>query len=182
MPFSFEPASICGVIVIEPMVFTDTRGFFLETYKASDFAQNNIDGVFVQDNHSWSEKGVLRGLHFQQVPKGQAKLVRVVDGSIWDVFVDLRASSPTYKKWAGVELSSRNQKMVYIPPGFAHGFLTVSASAHVAYKCTAEYDPELDCGVRWNDPELNITWPADNPKISDKDLTLPVLKDCELKF
>ena len=175
MPFRFTGAPLSGLLIVEPRVFDDERGFFMETYKESEFAAAGIREHFVQDNHSRSKRGVLRGLHFQKAPHEQGKLVRVVAGRAWDVAVDLRPESKTYKKWFGVELSSDNKKMLYIPGGFAHGFVTLSDEAELVYKCTAEYDKASDGGVRWDDPELAIEWPIRDVIVSEKDAALPRL-------
>ena len=176
MPFRFTGAPLSGLLIVEPRVFDDERGFFMETYKESEFAAAGIREHFVQDNHSRSKRGVLRGLHFQRPPYAQARLVRVVAGRAWDVAVDLRLESKTYKKWFGVELSSDNKKMLYIPGGFAHGFVTLSDEAELVYKCTAEYDKASDGGVRWDDPELAIEWPMRDVIVSEKDAALPRLR------
>jgi len=176
MPFRFTGAPLSGLLIVEPRVFDDERGFFMETYKESEFAAAGIREHFVQDNHSRSKRGVLRGLHFQRPPYAQARLVRVVAGRAWDVAVDLRPESKTYKKWFGVELSSDNKKMLYIPGGFAHGFVTLSDEAELVYKCTAEYDKASDGGVRWDDPELAIEWPMRDVIVSEKDAALPRLR------
>jgi len=180
MPFVFNKCEIPGLVIIEPRAFSDDRGFFLESYKKSDFVKNGIDVEFLQDNHSLSSKGVLRGLHYQKPPYTQAKLVRVVKGRAWDVAVDIRKNSPTYKKWVGVELSEENRKMFYIPEGFAHGFLALTDEVHLLYKCSNEYSPSRDAGIIWDDPELAIEWPFNKPLLSDKDLVLPYLKDAEV--
>lgn len=177
MPFRFNDTTLPGVVVIEPARFSDPRGFFMETYKRSDFVQAGIDLGFVQDNHSFSRRGVLRGLHFQLPPRAQGKLVWVVRGAVWDVAADIRPESPTFRKWLGEELSAETGRMIYVPPGFAHGFLTLSEEAHVLYKCTAEYDPALDRGIRWDDPDLGIAWPAAEVTLSDKDARLPRLQE-----
>jgi dTDP-4-dehydrorhamnose 3,5-epimerase len=175
MPFSFTILEISGLVLVEPRLFPDDRGFFLESYKESEFAMAGIPYRFVQDNHSLSKKNVIRGLHFQRPPRAQGKLVRVIHGTVWDVMVDLRLNSPTYKRWLGIELSDQNNKMVFIPPGFAHGFAALSDETHLIYKCTEEYDPQLDAGIRWNDPDLQIQWPVPEPIISPKDASLPFL-------
>jgi dTDP-4-dehydrorhamnose 3,5-epimerase len=177
MPFTFINLEIEGLVLVEPRVFPDERGFFLESYKESEFVKAGLPHRFVQDNHSLSNKNVIRGLHFQYEPRAQGKLVRVVGGLVWDVAVDLRAGSPTYKKWLGIELSAANNKMLYIPPGFAHGFAAITDDVHLLYKCTEEYDPKLDAGIRWDDPEIGIEWPVRKPIVSDKDRVLPLLKD-----
>jgi len=180
MPFEFKETPLSGVKIVQPRLFGDSRGFFMETYKHSEFASSGINELFVQDNHSYSSKGVLRGIHFQSAPHGQGKLVRVIKGAVWDVAVDLIEGSPTYGQSFGMELNEENNTMLYIPPGFGHGFLTLVDNTHFLYKCTAEYAPESDGGIIWSDPDLNIPWPADGiekPLISDKDKILPLLKD-----
>ena len=177
MPFKFIQTDIPELIIIEPRVFDDERGFFLESYKFSEFKANGIDVNFLQDNHSRSTKGVLRGLHFQKSPKEQAKLVRCIHGRIFDVGVDIRCNSPTYKKWVGTELSGENRRMLYIPAGFAHGFVVLSDHCEVLYKATNEYSPEHDIGIRWDDPEIGVDWGIDNPIISEKDAKLPFLRE-----
>lgn len=177
MPCTFEKTFIDGLFIITPRVFPDERGFFLESYKAGEFAAAGIRDAFVQDNHSRSVRGVLRGLHFQRPPHAQAKLVRVTHGLVWDVAVDLRRGSPTFGRWLGIELGEENRKMLYIPRGFAHGFVTLSDGAELLYKCGAEYDKDSDGGVRWDDPDLAIDWPLPDVKLSDKDAALPRLKD-----
>jgi len=162
--------AIPGVLIIEPRVFGDARGFFMETWNAAGFATAGLDLSFVQDNHSRSQKGVLRGLHFQN-PGPQGKLVRVANGAVFDVAVDLRASSPTFGKWVGVELSAANKRMFWVPEGFAHGFLTLEDDTDFLYKCTAPYAPQSEFTLAWNDPAVGIEWPVDglDPLISDKD-------------
>ncbi len=177
MPAQFTPGPLEGLWMIEPQVFTDERGFFMETYRESEFLRAGIVERFVQDNHSYSRHGVMRGLHFQFGPKAQGKLVRVVRGRVWHVAVDLRTDSPSYRKWHALELSAENRRMLYLPPGFAHGLLTLSEEAEVVYKCTAEYDKSNDGGLRWDDPELAIDWPFRNVILSQKDATLPYLKE-----
>lgn len=177
MPFKFQRLEIPELILIKPVIFSDSRGFFMETYKFSDFAAFGIKERFVQDNHSRSLKGVLRGLHYQNPPKAQGKLVRVIHGEIFDVAVDIRKGSPTYGRWVGVVLSDENKLMLYIPPGFAHGFCVLSEEAEVIYKCTEEYDPLAEAGIIWNDPEIGIQWPIKNPVISDRDSRWPRLRD-----
>ncbi|WP_039069492.1 dTDP-4-dehydrorhamnose 3,5-epimerase, partial [Shigella boydii] len=159
-----------GVKIIEPVVYGDNRGFFLEVYQKQRY-QNllNIEFDFVQDNYSRSSKNVLRGLHFQKT-KPQGKLVRVVRGEVFDVAVDIRKESPNYGQWIGVLLSEMNKKQFWVPPGFAHGFVVLSEMADFEYKCTEYYDPEDECCLLWNDPELNIQWPLSNPILSDKDM------------
>ena len=182
MPFIFKELDIPDVILIEPKVFGDSRGFFMETYKYSEFKKNGIEYNFVQDNHSRSQKGVLRGLHYQLKPMEQGKLVRCVRGRIWDVAVDIRKGSPWYGKWVAVELSEENKLMLWIPPGFAHGFVALTDYTEVIYKVTKEYSPELERGIIWNDPELAIDWPIENPILSEKDRNLPRFKDAENNF
>ncbi len=174
-----------GLVVIEPQVFGDDRGYFMETYNKEVFNDHGLDMEFIQDNESKSKKGVLRGLHFQtEYPQG--KLVRVTEGAVWDVGVDLREGSPTYGQWYGVELSDDNKKMFYIPEGFAHGFLVLSDEAKFNYKCTNLYHPEFDGGVAFDDEEIGIEWPEVDAEIllSDKDRKQPKLKDLKgkLKF
>lgn len=182
MPFLFEKLHIEEVILIKPKVFEDERGFFLEAFKKSEFESFGIKYDFVQDNHSKSKKGVLRGLHYQLYPKAQGKLVRCLKGKIWDVAIDIRKNSPTYKKWVGVELSEENKFMLFIPPGFAHGFLALEDS-EVFYKATHEYDKDLDGGIIWNDKELNIAWPIDKePILSEKDKSLKPIKEAKNNF
>ncbi len=182
MPFQIRTTPIDGLLVIEPKVFADERGFFMESFKASDFAAFGITQNFVQDNHSKSRKGVIRGLHFQRAPYAQGKLVRVTRGRAWDVAVDLRKGSPTFGTWCAVELSADNHLLFWIPEGFAHGFLALEDDTELLYKCTAEYNPTSDGGVRWNDPDIGVAWPqiGVSPLLSTKDAVLPLLKDCAL--
>lgn len=182
VPFIFKNLEIPEVILIEPKVFPDERGFFLESYKSSDFFDAGITENFVQDNHSKSKYGVLRGLHFQKNPKAQGKLVRCITGEIFDVAVDLRKNSPNYGKWVGEILSEENKKMLYIPKGFAHGFCVLSSDAEIIYKCTEEYAPECDAGIKWNDNAIEIDWPVVDPIISEKDSLLPNLLDSDINF
>jgi len=169
--------------IIETKIFEDNRGWFTESYSAKKFKDNGLDIEFIQDNHSLSkEKGVLRGLHFQLSPKAQTKLVRCTRGSIYDVAVDLREDSPTYKKWFGVELNSENKKQFLIPKGFAHGFLTLSDNSEVQYKVDEYYAPEYDRSIRFDDPEINVDWGIENPILSEKDKKAPVLKNCDCNF
>jgi dTDP-4-dehydrorhamnose 3,5-epimerase len=164
-------------VIIEPKVFGDERGFFLETFQAERYADlAGISLSFVQDNHSRSSRGVLRGLHFQKT-KPQGKLVRVVRGEVYDVAVDVRQGSPTYGQWEAVILSEENKTQFWVPPGFAHGFLVLSETADFEYKCTDYYDPSDEGSLLWNDPDLNIPWPMDNPKLSEKDANAPLLAD-----
>jgi dTDP-4-dehydrorhamnose 3,5-epimerase len=169
-----------GALVLEPKVFADDRGFFLESYNEKAFREIGIPDKFVQDNHSFSKRGVLRGLHYQ-VGKPQGKLVRVVSGEVLDIFVDLRKSSPTFGRWHGVRLSGENRLLAWIPAGFAHGFHVLSESAHVLYKANEFYFPELERTVLWNDPDLNIAWEnTGEPLLSEKDKKGRGLKDAEL--
>jgi len=180
MPFDFERLEPEGLILVSPKVFKDGRGFFLESYKRGDFEKAGILGDFVQDNHSRSGKDVLRGLHFQKKEDAQGKLIRCTSGRILDVAADIRKDSPYFGKWAALELNETNARMLYIPPGFAHGFLVLSASAEIMYKCTREYAPGAEAGIMWNDPQLNISWPVKNPVLSEKDKLNPLLKDAAL--
>ena len=173
MPFSFQNLSIPGIILIEPRVLSDARGFFMETYRRSDFAAAGIDDRFVQENHSASQRGVLRGLHYQKPPYAQSKLIRVLTGEIFDVAVDLRPNSPTTGRWVGTKLSAANRRMVYLPQWCAHGFCVVSESAEVVYMMTKEYAPEQESGFMWNDPTLAIDWPVSSPTLSDRDKRWP---------
>jgi dTDP-4-dehydrorhamnose 3,5-epimerase len=177
MPFDFRETDLPGVIIIEPRVFEDDRGFFLETYKKSDFLKAGIDIELVQENHSRSVQGTLRGLHYQRAPKAQGKLVRAIEGEVFDVSVDIRPGSPTFGKWVGVHLSGTNRVSVFIPAGYAHGFCVVSPEAQVIYKTTDEYAPELESGVRWDDPTLAIPWPVSSPKLSPRDTRWPSLAE-----
>jgi dTDP-4-dehydrorhamnose 3,5-epimerase len=164
-------------VIIEPEVFGDERGFFLETFQAERYAaQAGITLPFVQDNHSRSSKGVLRGLHFQKT-KPQGKLVRVVKGEVYDVAVDIREGSPTFGQWEAVILSEENKAQLWVPPGFAHGFVVLSETADFVYKCTDYYDPSDEGSILWNDPDLNIPWPIDSPSLSDKDANAEKLVD-----
>ncbi len=172
MPFTFERQAIPEVILIEPKVFSDARGFFIETYKQTDFAPF-VDGAFVQENHSKSQRGTLRGLHFQVGPYAQGKLVRVIHGEIFDVAVDVRPHSPTRGRWVSTVLSSENRRMLYVPPWCAHGFCVVTETAEVVYKTTAEYSPAHESGVMWNDPAFAIDWPIQSPTVSERDNAWP---------
>ena len=177
MPFEFKKLEIQDVILIKTKIFEDERGFFMETYKKEEFEKVGITGEFVQDNHSNSEYGVLRGLHFQKEPYAQAKIVRCIRGEIYDVAVDLRKNSPTFGKYVGVNLSEDNRYQLYIPRGFAHGFLVLSESAEVVYKVDNVYASDYETGLIWNDPDVNIPWPSDNPILSPKDQKLPTLRE-----
>ena len=168
------------VLVLEPKVHGDHRGFFLETFRASVFAEKGLPDVFVQDNHSKSGPGILRGLHYQ-IKQPQGKLVRCIAGEVFDVAVDIRRSSPQFGKWVGVRLSADNKKALWVPPGFAHGFLVLSDGAEITYKCTTYYAPEHDRSLLWNDPELAIAWPSTAQVIlSDKDKNAPTLRAADL--
>jgi len=182
MPFTFTKAPIEGLVIIEPRAFPDERGYFMESYKQSDFEKAGILGPFVQDNHSRSKRGVLRGLHFQRPPYAQGKLVRVSRGRAWDVAVDLREGSPTFGKYFALELSESNRLMFWIPAGFAHGFLALEDDTELQYKCTAEYNAASDGGLRWNDPDIAIAWPDIGiaPIVSAKDAALPTLREVRL--
>ena len=182
MPFRFTPTDISGVIVIDPPVFPDDRGFFMESYKRSEFAAGGINETFVQCNQSKSARGILRGLHYQKNPKAQAKLVRALSGEIYDVAVDLRKGSSTYGKWTTVILSAENKKMLFVPVGFAHGFCVTSADAEMLYMTTEEYAPDLEAGVLWDDPDLAIEWPVANPVLSARDRAWPRLRDADNTF
>ena len=178
MPFEFERQKIKDVILIKPKVFGDNRGFFMETYKKSDFYANGIEVEFNQDNHSKSSKGVLRGLHYQASPYGQAKIVRCGRGRIYDVAVDIRPDSETFGQYVKAELSEENKHMLYIPIGFAHGFVALSDEVELLYKASGEYNPQADRGVLWNDPDINIDWNIDfEPILSDKDKVQPKLNE-----
>jgi dTDP-4-dehydrorhamnose 3,5-epimerase len=169
-----------GVLILEPKVFGDARGFFLESWNRQTFAERGLNLDFVQDNHSRSARGVLRGLHYQ-LNDPQGKLVRVTSGAVFDVAVDLRRSSPHFGQWVGYELSVDNQRMLWIPPGFGHGFLVLSESADFLYKTTAYYAPQWDRGIRWDDPEIGVQWPLKGePTLSAKDKVLPLIKDAEV--
>lgn len=175
------PTVIKDVLLIEPDVFGDSRGFFMESWHAKKFAELGLDVDFVQDNHSRSAKGVLRGLHYQ-LENPQGKLVRVVSGAVFDVAVDVRKGSPSFGQWVGVELSGENHRQLYVPQGFAHGFCVLSESADFLYKCTDFYSPEHECGILWNDPDIAIDWPCGDHKVSDKDAKNSLLKDMEEKL
>lgn len=164
------------MVLVEPRVYADDRGFFLETYHRDKFREAGIAGQFVQDNHSRSRRGVLRGLHYQE-PTSQGKLVRCSRGAIFDVAVDIRVGSPQFGKWFGVELNEKNQLMQWIPPGFAHGFCALTDETDVIYKCTAIYDGMGDRSILWNDPDIGIEWPLKDPRLSTKDAVAPRLKD-----
>lgn len=182
MPFQFQSLEIPEIILVKAQRSEDGRGSFAETYKSSEFAANGIPSTFVQDNHSHSVQGVLRGLHYQKHPKAQGKLVMVLRGRIYDVAVDIRRGSPAYGQWLGLQLSADNHHMLYVPAGFAHGFCVLSEQADVIYKVTEEYAPELEQGIIWNDPEIGVEWPITAPILSPKDAGLARLRDVDNKF
>jgi dTDP-4-dehydrorhamnose 3,5-epimerase len=176
--------SLKGLYIVEPKVFEDHRGYFFESYNTGVFEKNGIFNQFIQDNQSKSTYGVIRGLHYQLQPKAQAKLLRVLEGVIFDVALDVRKNSPTYGKWFGIELSAENRKQLLIPKGFAHGFSVLSETAVVFYKCDELYAPETESGIIYNDPELNIDWkiPDDKVKVSEKDSKLPTFRNSKNNF
>ena len=182
MPIKVTSTTIDDVKIIEPIVFGDERGFFMESWNSDDFETQIHAGVkFVQDNHSRSKRGVVRGLHYQLQPQPQAKLVRCVFGAIFDVAVDIRKSSPTFGKWIGVELSAENKKQLWIPAGFAHGFVALSDFAEVFYKTNNFWSRECEGSIRWNDPAIGIKWPLnEKPCLSERDAVAPLLKDARL--
>ena len=182
MPFEFERLKIPDIILIRPKVFKDERGFFIETYKYSEFKKNGVNLDFVQDNHSRSKKGILRGLHYQMNPKAQGKLVRVVSGSLLNVAVDIRQGSPYYGKWVAVKITADNKYMLWVPPGFANGVYILEDDTELLYKVTEEYSHENERGIIWNDPDVGIVWPDANPMLSERDMKLPLLKDAENNF
>jgi dTDP-4-dehydrorhamnose 3,5-epimerase len=167
---------IDGVVLLEPAVHADDRGFLVETYSADAWREAGVDAEFVQDNHSRSGRGILRGLHFQTSP-GQAKLVRCLSGKIWDVVVDLRRDSPTYGKWEGHDLDDKAHRQLFVPVGFAHGFCVLSETADVAYKLSSYYDPDSEAGIAWDDPEVGVEWPIDDPILSERDRSAPRLAE-----
>lgn len=179
MAFRFQPTELPDVVLVTPTRHGDARGFFAETYRRSAFREAGIDADFVQDNVARSTGPVLRGLHFQAEPRPQGKLVRATVGAIFDVAVDLRPASPTYARWVARTLSADTGAMLWIPEGFAHGYVVLSDVAEVAYKTTAEWDPGLDRGVRWNDPEIGVAWPVAEPILSDKDRRAPLLAELD---
>lgn len=175
------PMAIPEVLLIEPDVHGDTRGFFMESWHARKYAEQGLDVAFVQDNHSRSRRGVLRGLHYQlEVPQG--KLVRVTAGRVFDVAVDIRRGSPSFGRWVGYELSGENFRQLYVPPGFAHGFCVLSESADFLYKCTDFYAPETEYGIRWDDPDIGIDWPDGEFQISDKDAQNRLLREMDAEL
>ncbi len=167
---------LSGVLILEPKVFQDDRGYFLETWNKVRYEEAGVPGNFVQDNISFSQKGILRGLHFQY-PQSQGKLIQVLSGEVIDVVVDIRVGSPTYGKWIGEVISESNHRQMYIPPGFAHGYCVTSKTAHFSYKCTDFYNPTTEHGIIWNDPDIGIEWPVEQPVLSPKDMRYPRLKD-----
>ncbi len=177
MPFSFSHYELSGLILIEQKTFEDPRGFFKETYQFDAFAAHGIQERFVQDNLSVSARDVLRGMHFQAPPLAQAKLVSVIKGTILDVVVDLRQDSPTFQKWAAIEIAAERHQALYIPVGFAHGFLALENDSYVTYKTSAPYSPEHERGIRWNDPDIGIVWPIASPQVSAKDAALPFIDE-----
>ena len=180
----FKPhPSMPEVVLIEPKAFEDDRGWLMETYKRSEFVANGIGPDFRQDNHSRSTaKGVVRGLHYQKDPMAQGKLVRCLVGAIYDVAVDIRKGSPTYARWVAMELTAERRQILWVPPGFAHGFCTLSEISEVAYKATAEYSAAHDRRFRWNDPAVGVTWPVESPLLSPKDAQAPLLADADNNF
>lgn len=184
MPFDFEPiADLPDVIKIHPRIFTDSRGWFMEAYKRSVFAEKGLPEEFVQRNHSRSEaRGVLRGLHYQLEPRAQGKLVRCVAGAVFDVAVDIRRGSPTFGAWVGAELTAENHVMLWIPAGFAHGFCTLHTGSELLYDATAEYSTEHDRAIRWDDAALGIDWPVTDPILARKDRNAPALDDADNNF
>jgi dTDP-4-dehydrorhamnose 3,5-epimerase len=178
-----EKTTLRGAYLIKPRVFDDERGFFMENYSEKKFKEAGIEARFVQDNHSMSvSKGVLRGLHYQKPPYSQAKLVRVTRGAVYDVIVDLRKDSPTYGKWEGFELSAKNYYMLFVPKGFAHGFCTLEDYTEFQYKCDNFYDPKSEGAIIWNDSDLKIYWPIENPILSEKDKKAQLFKDFNSPF
>jgi len=167
---------IPDLVLLEPTAHGDDRGFLLESFREDAWREHGVEGPFVQENHSRSGRGILRGLHFQLRP-GQAKLVRCVRGAIWDAAVDLRRDSPTYRRWEGYELSDANHRQLFVPAGFGHGFCVLSEEADVAYKLTSYYDPETEAGIRWDDPDIGVAWPIRHPLLSDRDKLAPTLAE-----
>lgn len=182
MPFSFRRLEIPDVLLITPNIFEDERGFFMETYKLSEFKKLGVEYNFVQENFAKSKKNVLRGLHYQLEPKSQGKLVRCVRGKVWDVAVDIRKGSPWYGKWVKVEMSEENKNILWVPRGFAHGYVSVEEDSEILYLTTEEYAPQFERGILWNDPTLKIDWGVDSPIVSQKDGKLPLLEKTENNF
>jgi len=177
--FSFIPTALEGVLIVEHPQFRDERGFFCETFREKVFSEHGI-GPFVQENHSRSRRGALRGLHWQKEPAALGKLVRCVRGRIFDVAVDVRSESPTFAQWVGIDLCGDDNRMFWLPPGFAHGFCTLSEVADIVYRQTDYYSPQHECIVRWNDPKICINWPLAQPILSEKDARAPLLSDGDL--
>lgn len=182
MPFQFSRLTIPEIVLIEAKIMGDSRGFFQEMFKASAFDANGVPSHFVQDNHSRSQRGILRGLHYQLEPHAQGKLVMALRGGIFDVAVDIRRGSPTFGRWVGETLSDQNGCLLYVPPGFAHGFCVLSEEVDILYKTTGEYAPGAERGLRWNDPTVNIAWPMADVVLSPRDAQLPLLADIETNF
>ena len=177
MPSTFTPTKFPDVFLVEPRIYRDSRGFFFESFKRSEFEELGLESNFVQENYSYSVAKVIRGLHFQKPPKAQLKLVRVVSGEIWDVVVDIRPDSPQFGQWHAEQLSAENCKQLYIPAGFAHGFKVLSDGATVLYRTNEEYAPELEGGITWQDPSIQIPWNATDPVVSDRDESLPTFEE-----
>lgn len=184
MAFIVKKTDFAGLLVFEPQKFTDNRGWFLESYKSSEFEKLGLDAHFVQDNHSCSKYGVIRGLHFQKPPFAQGKLVRALAGSVLDIAVDLRKSSKTFGKYFALELNTKNNLILWIPEGFAHGFVSLEDESHLFYKCTKEYNKESEAGIMYNDPLLHISWPklSVDAIVSEKDLELPLFSPEDTYF
>lgn len=182
MAFQFQPLKIPEIILIQTQAWRDNRGFFMETYKATEFSRHGIEAVFVQDNYAFSTHGVLRGLHYQNPPHAQGKLIMALRGEIFDVAVDIRKGSPTYGQWVGQILSEKNLSMLYVPIGFAHGYCVLSDEACVWYKVTDDYAPTCERGILWNDPTIDIQWPIPEPVLLKKDLILPRLQEADNPF
>jgi dTDP-4-dehydrorhamnose 3,5-epimerase len=177
MPLTIQRTPLAGLLIVIPQVFRDDRGFLLESYHRAQLLQAGIDADFVQDNHSMSRRNVLRGLHYQDGAAPMGKMVRCTQGTVYDVAVDVRASSPTLGQWFGAELSAENMHQVWIPAGFAHGFLTLTDTAEVQYRCTTYYTPSAEGAIRWNDPEIGIDWPVRDPILSPKDARAPTFNE-----
>jgi len=183
MPFTFKKIEeFSGLTIVKPAVFEDDRGFFMETFSFREFSKIGLKNNFVQNNHTKSVRGVLRGLHYQLEPMAQTKLVRCIEGEIFDVVVDIRRGSPSYGRWFGIGLSETNKKMLYIPRGFAHGFAVLSEEAQVIYMVDKHYSPEHDKGILWSDPDLGIEWPLNQPTLSEKDKVHPKFSESEVNF
>lgn len=182
MPFQFEELSLSGVVLVKPRVLADARGSFSEVFKASEFAAAGLKQVWVQINVSVSQQNVVRGMHYQLNPIAQGKLISVVRGSIFDAVIDIRRASPTFGQWVGAELDDKDRHMLWVPPGFAHGFCATASFAEVVYCCTAEYAPQNERGIIWNDPAVGISWPIAEAILSDKDRNYPPLSAAESNF